>query len=197
MLDVDGVLVDGRPQDGQRWNFSLEKDLGIAPDVLADGFFSKHWADVIVGKRDLMDALSECLQNTSLATTPEDLINYWFEMDARIVPSVLADCKVAREQGIPVYLTTNQEHKRASYLMKNMGLNSVVDGIVYSAQLGAQKPQDKFYVNASNAVGYDSSDLLLVDDTPANIEGAIKAGWAAVYWDGSERLAEILRRSIT
>src|SRR5262249_22970093 len=30
MLDVDGVLVDGRPEDGRHWHTSIEEDLGLS-----------------------------------------------------------------------------------------------------------------------------------------------------------------------
>ncbi len=196
MLDVEGVLVDGRPDDGRTWTFSLESDLGIAPEILFNEFFAIHWEKVVVGESDLMDALSESLAKASIPVKAEDLVTYWFEMDSRVVRSVLDDCKVAKQQGIPLYLATNQEHNRASYLMETMGLNSVVNGIVYSAQAGCQKPQSEFFAFASRAVGFRPSELLLVDDTVANVEGARKAGWEAAHWDGSERLAEILRRSI-
>ncbi len=40
MLDVDGVLVDGRPSDGRHWAASLEADLGLSFAVLQDAFLS-------------------------------------------------------------------------------------------------------------------------------------------------------------
>ena len=80
--------------------------------------------------------------------------------------------------------------------MESMALNSVFDGIVYSAKAGYQKPHPEFYSYASSVVGFQPNELLLVDDTAANIKGALAAGWEAVLWDGSETLAEILRRSI-
>jgi putative hydrolase of the HAD superfamily len=196
MLDVDGVLVDGRPVDGKQWTLNLEEDLGVAPKVLVDEFFTKHWKEVVVGKRDLMGALSESLTAASLSVKTEELVRYWFSMDSRIVRSVYDDCKAAKKQGIPVFLATNQEHNRASYLMESMDLGSIVDGIIYSAQAGNQKPHPEFYSYASRVVGFQPNQLLLVDDTAANIKGAHEAGWEAVLWDESESLGEILRRSI-
>ncbi|MEM7731633.1 MAG: HAD-IA family hydrolase [Pseudomonadota bacterium] len=195
MLDVDGVLVDGRPIDGKRWNSNLEEDLGVAPQVLVDVFFSKQWKEVVAGKRDLMEALSESLTAASLSVKAEELVSYWFSMDSRIVESVFDDCKAAKKQGVSVFLATNQEHKRATYLMESMDLRSVVDGIVYSAKAGHQKPHPEFYSYASRFVGFQPNQLLLVDDIAANIKGAHEAGWEAVLWDGSESLADILRRS--
>lgn len=38
MMDVDGVLVTGRPQDGAHLVADLEKDLGISLEVLQRDF---------------------------------------------------------------------------------------------------------------------------------------------------------------
>jgi putative hydrolase of the HAD superfamily len=196
MLDVDGVLISGRPADGQNWAFSLWEDLGIDPQSLVEQFFSSEWKDVVTGKRDILPALSSSLERVPTSVTAEELLTYWFEMDSRIVNSVLTDCRTVRANGISVYLTTNQEHRRAKYLMETLGLQSEVDGIVYSAQAGVQKPHPNFYDYASKATGRDTSELILVDYTKENVEGAINAGWDAVHWNDNMRLADILHRSI-
>lgn len=196
MLDVDGVLVNGRPEDGRSWDFRLCEDLGIVPEVLGREFFAREWKDVVVGKKDLMRALSASLERIPTSVKAEDLATYWFRMDSRVADTVLSDCRAAREQGIPIYLTTNQEHERADYLMGPMGLNSVVNGIAYSAEAGCKKPEAEFYSHAEGITGLQPHELLLVDDTQANIEGAHKAGWRAVLWDGREKLSEILHRNI-
>lgn len=196
MLDVDGVLIAGRPLDGRKWTFSLSEDLGIIPSDLVEHFFATDWKDVVTGNRDLLPTLSTSLTKIPTSVTAEELISYWFEMDSRIVNSVLADCRAARANGMLVYLTTNQEHWRAKYLMDKLGLKSEVDGIIYSAQAGFQKPHLGFYSYAAKAIGHDSNELILVDDTLGNIEGAIKAGWDAVHWNGGISLADILNLDI-
>lgn len=195
MLDVDGVLVDGRPLDGLRWDHRLSEDMGISSEVLGRLFFARDWDEIVIGKKDFLQALSAFLKRNAKAAKAEDLVDYWFEMDSRIVETVLADCRAARQLGIPIYLTTNQEHMRANYLMETLGLGDEVDGIIYSAQAGCKKPQPEFFVYAARAIGYQPHELLLVDDTTANVEGARKAGWRAVHWDGTERLSAILSRN--
>ncbi len=196
MLDVDGVLVDGRPEDGYPWHHRLYEDLGIAPCDLRKKFFAHEWQDVVVGKTGLIEALTASLARLPTTISAEDLVSYWFKMDSHIVDAVLSDCRLTRAQGIPVILATNQEHERARYLLKVMGLDSEVDGIVYSAQVGCQKPHPEFYIYAARATGFTPHELLLVDDTRANVDAALNAGWHAVHWNGSESLSTILQRYI-
>ncbi|MEP4198286.1 MAG: HAD-IA family hydrolase [Aliishimia sp.] len=196
MLDVDGVLVSGRPSDGRFWTHSLFRDLGINPEHLVQQFFALDWQDVVTGKSDLHSTLSLSLKRMSSSVTAEELISYWFEMDSRLVQSVLTDCRMARDWGCQVYLATNQEHLRAKYLMEILGLKNEVDGIIYSANAGYQKPHSKFFGYAVDMTGREPSEMLLVDDTQANVDGARNAGWNAVHWDGKQRLSDILRHNI-
>ncbi|MEM0947323.1 MAG: HAD-IA family hydrolase [Pseudomonadota bacterium] len=196
MLDVDGVLVDGRPRDGLRWDIDLSKDMGVSAKALVDEFFKRDWKDIVIGKKDMRPALSAVLKRIAPSVEAEDLIAYWFQMDSRIVEPVLSDVRKARQQGLPVYLATNQEHLRATYLMQTMGLRHEVDGIVYSAKAGSRKPQIEFYCFAERETGRQPHEMLLVDDTLPNVEAAQSAGWEAVLWDGTDELSAILKRSI-
>lgn len=62
MLDVDGVLVDGRPEDGRHWQTSLEKDLGFTADKLHEHFFTPHRDNIVVGRAGLIEHLTTALQ---------------------------------------------------------------------------------------------------------------------------------------
>ena len=196
MVDVDGVLVDGRHSDGLRWDHDLSKDLAIPSDVLVETFFKAEWGDIVVDKKELMPTLAAVLERIAPSVRPEHLVAYWFEMDSRIIQAVLSDIRTARRRGIPVYLATNQEHMRADYLMQKMGLCDEVDGIVYSAEAGHKKPNPEFFAFAERVTEHLPGELLLVDDTLPNVEAARLAGWSAVHWDGTENLSAILQRSI-
>lgn len=193
MLDVDGVLVDGRPEDGQSWAFSLREDLGIDPEMLVSSFFSKVWGDIVTGKRELVVELTKLLRQLPTDVTAEELVNYWFEKDSRIVEPVLVDCRAARESGFAVYLATNQEHLRARYLMETLGLSREFDGMIYSAQVGVRKPYSGFYDQALRISGFDPENVLFVDDTHANVDAAEEAGLSAVHWADGASLSAILQ----
>ncbi|WP_183469168.1 HAD family hydrolase [Limimaricola variabilis] len=196
MLDVDGVLVFGRPTDGQHWMVGLLDDLGISPRDLAREFIRAEWQSVVIGQKELMPTLREALIKIGTDVSAETLVSYWYEQSSRVVPDVLADVRDARCRGIPVYLATNQSYSRADYLLNKVGLNSEIDGVVYSAMAGHQKPDAGFYRFAEERAGYNPDELLLVDDKLENVEAAISAGWNGVHWSDGDSLTEILKRHI-
>jgi len=182
MVDVDGVLVDGRPKDGLHWNTSVEEDFGFTADTLHEQFFAPYWEHIVLGRAGLMEHLTVALQKIAPHVSPAKFVSYWFERDSRVVAPLLTALSVARSAGVRVYLATNQEHLRAAYLMETVGLVEHVDGIFYSARLGAKKPDLEFFAKVQAAVGLSGEEMLLIDDSPQNIEAALKAGWLGLHW---------------
>ena len=196
MLDVDGVLIRGRPEDGQPWSTTLATDLGIDPDRLQRAFFRPFWAQIVTGKRGLTETLTDCLPRIGAKITAEAFIAYWFARDARLDTGVLEDIAYLRAKGLRVVLCTNQDHLRAAYLMQDLGLCARVDGMIYSAALGARKPESAFFTAARAQTGLPPETLLLIDDTRANITAARKAGWRARLWQGDKRLRDCCAQTL-
>jgi putative hydrolase of the HAD superfamily len=113
MLDVDGVLVTGRPKDGRHFADDLEVDLGVSRERLQAEFFVPHWEAIVTGRAALMDRLAPVLARIAPALPVQQLVDYWFENDSRIEPEVLAAVRHYRMVGRKVFLATNQEHLRA------------------------------------------------------------------------------------
>ncbi|MBN9361858.1 MULTISPECIES: HAD-IA family hydrolase [unclassified Devosia] len=194
MMDVDGVLVSGRPSDGRHLFAELEADLGLSPDRLRQTFFTPFWEAIVTGREGLTERLTPVLAEIAPRVSAERLIAYWFENDSRVDQAVLSAVKRYRDRGLPVFLATNQEHLRADYLMRQVGLGAHVDGIIYSAALGHRKPSTEFFERAAAIAAAAPEDIVLVDDTLANVEASRQAGWSAVHWTGNGSLDEELAR---
>lgn len=192
MIDVDGVLVNGRPDDGRHWTSNLRDDLGLDPVLLQQLFFALHWEDVIVGRADLSDRLAPVLAEIAPHLRTDDLIAYWFAQDARLDQALLGELKRQRQSGMTIALATNQEHWRARYLLETLGLRNHVDHAFYSAAMGTRKPDASFFLQVERESGLNAEQIVLVDDMAANIDAARQVGWHAVHWTGSQSLAEEL-----
>ena len=182
MLDVDGVLIDGRPEDGRHWQTCLEEDLGFSADALHQHFFTPYWDNIVVGRAGLMERLTTALQEIAPEVDPAAFVSYWFNKDARVAASLLPELSLIRSAGIHVYLATNQEHLRAAYLMDTLRLGEHVDGMFYSARLGVRKPDVEFFDKVREQVELRAEEILLIDDSAPNIEAARRAGWHAFHW---------------
>ena len=192
MLDVDGVLVTGRPSDGRPWYAELQNDLGIDIEWLRSDFFSVFWPEILVGVLDLLPTLQTCLDQANIDMPAHRVVDYWFAMDSKVNQEILAHCEALRTAKIMVYLATNQDHLRARYLMKDLNLSAHVDGIFYSAQLGVVKPDPDFYQYITDRLGASPTQMFLVDDTLKNVIAAQQAGWEAHHWQRTQPFAGVI-----
>lgn len=188
LIDVDGVLVTGRPTDGLHWSHDLERDLGIAPELLQRRFFARYWTDIVTGRAELRATLAPVLAEIAPSVSSEALLEYWFAHDARLEKIVLQDVAALRRDGLTVALASNQEHLRARHLSERLGLTSHVDHFYYSAAIGARKPDSAFYRHIESDLGEPPEALLLIDDTVENVHAALQAA----RWAASCRLSEIV-----
>jgi FMN phosphatase YigB (HAD superfamily)/DNA-binding XRE family transcriptional regulator len=57
------------------------------------------------------------------------------------------------------------------------------DAIIDSSQVGAIKPDQEIYEIAQNQSNFQPAEILLVDDTTANVMAAQKMGWKVIWFD--------------
>jgi putative hydrolase of the HAD superfamily len=192
MVDVDGVLVRGRPGDGRHWSAGLKADLGVDPAALHQRFFAPCWDEIVLGRAGLAECLAPVLRDIAAHVSPERLIAYWFAMDSNLDEALLAELSAVHRAGIRLHLATNQEHMRARHLMQEMEFSKYFGAIHYSAALGVRKPDAAFFVRVAAEAGMEPSDLLLIDDSTGNMEAARRAGWSALHWTGEKPLRDLL-----
>jgi putative hydrolase of the HAD superfamily len=156
--------------------------LGLSVADLQREFFIPHWHEIVVGRRGLSDHLRPALAKIAPDLSYDDFLTYWFENDARLNVALLDELRQQRDAGMKIYLATNQEHLRASYLLRVLGLGHQCDGIYYSAALGCRKPDRDFFERVAELAGFAAEQLLLIDDSLVNVAAARASGWNAVQW---------------
>jgi putative hydrolase of the HAD superfamily len=135
------------------------------------------------------------LRNIAPSVSCDKLIRYWFENDAHMDEALVRELASIRQGGTEVHLATVQEHERARYLWNDLRLRDRFDGLHYAAQLGCSKPAAAFYRGIEKRTGFAPSELFLIDDRRANVEGAIACGWSAALWTGQQTLRSLLAQA--
>jgi len=189
MVDVDGVVITPRPGG---WAADMERDLGVSVATLQAHFFRPHWDDIANGRARLHDRLAPVLARHAPHLTSQALAAYWFEKDAQLDESLLADLALLRANGVQLHLATVQEHERAAYLWETLGFRDRFDAIHYSADVGCGKPDPAFFAAVEARTGFSPAELALIDDRSVNVDAARAAGWDGILWDGTQRLADLL-----
>lgn len=191
MVDVDGVLITHPDAGG--WSANLENDLGIPLASLQNGFFRRHWADVVHGRAALRDRLALALAEFAPSVSPEAFIKYWFDNDAHIDERLLEELQHLRKAGFELHLATVQEHERAAYLWNHLTLKECFDGMHYTASLGYSKPDHAFYRAVEAAVQIPPAAIFFIDDKIENVVAARECSWTAALWTGDSTVRELMR----
>lgn len=173
MLDVDGVLV-GPPE-----RFARDAVLDAALAAVREELSADDWQLLATGGADLLETITG-----RGVTGAETLLDYWYRSETHLDADVLDAVRRLRAGGMRVFLATNQEHRRARYLMETLGLDAEVDGIVHSAALGHRKPSPGYFAAAATRVGARTEDIVFIDDNADNVDAARLAGWRATMWLG-------------
>lgn len=71
-------------------------------------------------------------------------------------------------------------------------LNDIFLKLFLSYEMKALKPSEEFYKRVIDQVGGRTEDVLFIDDSMRNVEGAVAAGLPAVYYEPGSDLAALL-----
>jgi putative hydrolase of the HAD superfamily len=127
--------------------------------------------------------------------TCDRLIDYWFENDSKLNFDLLQQLGRARRHGLKLHLATVQEHERADFLWRKLGLREHFDAIHYAADLGWTKAAPEFFAAIEERSGFAPNEMFFIDDKVANVEAARHRHWRAAVWTGENTLEEFLENA--
>ena len=191
LCDLDGVL---RIWDEDE-TAELEAEYHLLPGaVAAVAFAPTRLLPAVLGTiadEEWRTAVAAAFVPAQGIEAAADLVSRWSAPIGRVDKAVLALVDATRRAGVPVLIAANATTRLESDLAA-LGLDSAVDGVVSSARIGAVKPNSDFYLAAAQRAGAPPDRCLLVDDTMANVDGAIASGMQAVHYSGVESLRAAL-----
>ena len=188
LFDADGVLQ--HIPDG--WYAAVARYLGDR----AHEFVRETWSEdlpMLVGNGDYLPVLAAGLERYGVAEPAEDVYRaIWFDA-LEVVDASFDLVRALRASGYGVHLGTNQESRRVPFMRRTLGYDAEFDTSWYSCELGLAKPDPRFFLEAARRIGADPGEVLFVDDTARNVEGARAAGMVGVHWDVSRGHDELVR----
>ncbi|MFB8230514.1 HAD family hydrolase [Cellulosimicrobium sp. NPDC055967] len=188
LFDADGVLQ----HIPEGWYAAVEPYLG---DRTRE-FLLETWSEelpMLVGDGDYLPVLAAGLERYGVTEPAEDVYRaIWFDA-LEVVDASFDLVRGLRASGYGVHLGTNQESRRVSFMRQTLGYDAEFDTSWYSCELGIAKPDPRFFVEAARRIGADPDEVLFVDDTARNVEGARAAGMVGVHWDVSRGHDELVR----
>jgi putative hydrolase of the HAD superfamily len=175
LLDADGVMQD-LPGG---WRAALDPFLGARSEEFVAALADDEQA-CLLGEPFLpvLGALLERFGVTAPAAEVHAAV--WERIE--VAPDSVAVVRELRADGLGVHLATNQNPERAAYMRRSLGYGELFDGTFYSCEVGAAKPEPAYFAAALATLGAAPDEVLFVDDSARNVEGARSAGLRAELW---------------
>ena len=73
-------------------------------------------------------------------------------------------------------------------------LEEIFKKCYFSFEMKALKPSEAFYKAVMEDIGIDPADMLFIDDSQKNVEGSVRAGLPAVYYEPGTDLEALLTK---
>lgn len=112
-------------------------------------------------------------------------VNLW----RREVPGMREVVRRLRAAGVAVAVLSNSEGRLAE-LFEELGWADEFDAIIDSGKVGVEKPDARIFALALQRLAVPSARAIHIGDSwPADVEGALAAGWRAIWYAPAERVA--------
>ena len=192
VFDMGQVLIRWRPEEILE-HFELtgeEKTM-----LLQELFWSPEWTQQdrgIITEGEMIERVSARLPE-SLHAAVEEVIKAWHVWHLTPMPGMAELVRRLKAQGYGIYLLSNASTALRGYFPRIPG-SECFDGLMVSAEEKLLKPQHEIYERLYERFGLVPEQCVFIDDSPANIEGAMLTGMQGIVFRGdTERLRRELR----
>ena len=200
IFDMGGVIVD---LDIEGCKNAFKSFLGYHKiDEIIDPCHQKGiYGDLEEGTLSAEDFRSIVLSESIPGSDPADVDRAMSYILNRIAP-YKADLLRRLSADYDMYLLSNNNPismKHAEVLFRNAGipLEEIFIKNFLSFQVKALKPSEKFYKTVIEEVGLPSDQMLFIDDSQKNVDGAIAAGLPAIYYKPGTDLSALIADALS
>lgn len=93
----------------------------------------------------------------------------------------------ARANGVGLAVLSNDPGGAGAEHIRVLQTQGIVDAVLLSGEIGAEKPQEAAFEAAANALELPMRDCVMVDDSILNVRAAVEAGLVGVYYQQFDR----------
>jgi len=134
--------------------------------------------------RNMAQCAGMLLGASDLAALHARDMNMWSGYNS----SMIAFADELRQAGLKTGILSNMLAEMLTRLRQEAAWLSSFEVQVYSCELGLVKPEAAIYERLVERMGVQAAHTLFVDDLPANVEAARRAGLQAVVFESEQQL---------
>ena len=177
IFDLDGVLVDTEPRHFAALNAVLAAEgYRLAPEDnrLFLGLTLERTWDLVVERFGLTGAREDYHRRYDRAVLAE------LEQPLDPAPGVRQLLEALRAAGLPLALASSSRRAWVTATLHSLGLAEYFPITVAGDEVTAGKPDPEIFLSAARRLGVPPERCLVIEDSPAGIEAARRAGMRVI-----------------
>ena len=195
IFDMGGVLVDLDIEDCKR---AFKEGPGYTKiDEIIDPCHQKGiYGDLEEGTLSAEDFRKIVLSDSRPGASEEDVDKAMWHILVGIEPYKVSLLRRLAES-YELYMLSNNNaiclpRSRQIFTEAGAPLEEIFRKCYFSFEMKALKPSEAFYKAVMEDIGGDPETMLFIDDSQRNVDGALKAGLPAVYYEPGTDLEALL-----
>lgn len=193
VFDVGNVLLSFCPDKILETNFPGDTELHSKLTEIA--FKSPYWTMLDRGLLTTEEAIEHiCARHPEERDAVTKLMYGWIDLKDVCTENVevLKQCKA---MGKKTVVLSNYHKEPFAYIRKKYDFFNLFDDIVVSAHIGLLKPDLDIYKYVTDTYSLVPERTLFIDDTPMNIEAALRMGWQGFLYNKQGKSEKFFLRS--
>jgi len=155
-----------------------EIGLPLTPEQSIETFMGRSWKTVIAWAEDQGSPLPEGFRRRYL-----DGMFAVFEQELQPVPGVIAALDAI---SLPNCVASSASIEKMRFTLGHTGLWDRFEGRIFSAtEVEHGKPAPDLFLHAAATMGWVPADCAVVEDSPAGVEAALRAGMTVFGYAGT------------
>lgn len=172
LWDMDGVLVDTGDYHYRAWSKVIsEQGIHLTNDMFRSTFGMNNEQILGILMGDRLDARNKA----EISNAKEEAFRQAIQGNAKLLPGVLKWLKRLSEWGLKQAIASSAPPANIDALVSELDIGSYFDAIVSGEDLPS-KPDPAVFLEAARIIGVDPEGCVVIEDSTAGIEAAVRAG---------------------
>jgi HAD superfamily hydrolase (TIGR01509 family) len=177
IFDMDGVIVDSEPYSMQALVDTL-RQYGVEP---TENDLRRSYGRRV--RDDFVDYFSRYRVTADVHIAIAHKHARYYHLAAghlRPFPGVMPLLKRLRHCGYRLALASSGDRVKVAFGMQALGLNGIFEAVVSGDDVTHSKPDPEIYLTAAQRVGIPPAACIAIEDAPAGVEAAKRAGMRCI-----------------